>query len=64
MSQQPRPTRISTLVRYTHLMTGSSTVRCGRHMRDGQHPEGWDLGTVRVDYLGVTCPACYPRRDR
>lgn len=41
-----------------HLQTGSSTVRCGAPMRDAQHPEGWDLGTVTVDAGGATCPDC------
>jgi hypothetical protein len=41
-----------------HFQTGSSTVRCGFPMRDRQHPEGWDLGTVSVEVREVTCQEC------
>ncbi len=44
-----------------HFQTGSSAVRCGLPMRDAEHPDGWDLGTVTVDPSSVTCPECLPR---
>jgi hypothetical protein len=42
-----------------HLQVTASSVRCGapmRHWRDC--PDGWDMGTVRVDSYGVTCLDC------
>lgn len=54
--RDPRPGRRMTEA-LVHLQTGSSTVRCGAHMRDAQHPTGWDLGNVTID-IGVTCPDC------
>jgi hypothetical protein len=42
-----------------HLMTGSSTVACGAPMRHFKTcPEGWDMGTAKVDPTKVTCGAC------
>ncbi len=42
-----------------HLMTGSSTVKCGAPMFDGVTP-GWDMSTASPDHYEVTCPACRP----
>jgi hypothetical protein len=45
-----------------HLQVTASDVKCGAPMRDWRTcPDGWDMGTVRVDTYGVTCPACLAR---
>lgn len=42
-----------------HLMTGSSSVRCGLKMRHWEtNPDGWDMGTATTEVVKVTCPKC------
>lgn len=42
-----------------HLMTGSSTVKCGQkmgHWKD--NPDGWYLDNVSTEVYQVTCMDC------
>jgi hypothetical protein len=46
----------TTRVKSVHLMTGSSSVRCGAKMGSE-----WDLGNTTTEVRKVTCPACKPK---
>lgn len=41
-----------------HLMTGSSSVRCGARMAPRAGDPGWTLADVTVNPAAVTCPKC------
>lgn len=41
-----------------HLMTGSSSVRCGLRMAPRAGEPGWTLDDVTVNPAAVTCPYC------